>query len=115
MTIEDTLKEREKTHGSFRKYSNIAHGIKSSMRGFGYGPLGVWNTNYSTNWAQLDHCQREALEMICGKLARILGGDSREPDHWVDIAGYATLVEKELLKERARKTSENNTVGSSAQ
>ena len=30
--------------------------------------------------------------MILHKIGRIVAGDEMEPDHWLDIAGYATLV-----------------------
>jgi hypothetical protein len=42
--------------------------------------------------------QKEALEMICHKMARILNGNPNEHDHWHDISGYSTLVAN-LLKE----------------
>jgi hypothetical protein len=38
--------------------------------------------------------QREALDMILHKIARIVNGNPNETDHWHDIAGYATLVEQ---------------------
>lgn len=34
--------------------------------------------------------------MIAVKIARILVGDCNHPDHWHDIAGYATLVADRL-------------------
>ncbi len=34
--------------------------------------------------------------MIAHKIASILAGDPNEIDHWRDIAGYATLIVKEL-------------------
>ena len=34
--------------------------------------------------------------MIAHKIGRILAGDPNHIDHWLDIAGYATLVAKEL-------------------
>ena len=34
--------------------------------------------------------------MIAHKLGRICAGDPDFPDHYKDIAGYATLVAKEL-------------------
>ena len=36
--------------------------------------------------------QREALAMVCLKIARILNGDPNHIDNWADIAGYAQLV-----------------------
>jgi len=40
--------------------------------------------------------QREALEMIAHKIARIINGDPNYADSWVDIAGYAKLVSDRL-------------------
>jgi hypothetical protein len=34
--------------------------------------------------------------MICSKLARLACGDADHVDSWHDIAGYATLVVKDL-------------------
>ena len=39
---------------------------------------------------------RESLEMIEHKIARIISGNAYEPDHWLDIMGYAALVLREL-------------------
>ncbi|CAB4172042.1 hypothetical protein UFOVP1552_8 [uncultured Caudovirales phage] len=39
---------------------------------------------------------RESVHMIQQKIARILSGDPFEPDHWMDIEGYARLVSIEL-------------------
>ena len=47
----------------------------------------------------MDDDQREALEMIAHKIARILNGDPNYADNWIDIAGYATLVANRLEKE----------------
>jgi hypothetical protein len=47
-------------------------------------------------WARLDSDQKEALEMIVHKIARILNGDPNYADSWVDIAGYAKLVADRL-------------------
>jgi hypothetical protein len=44
------------------------------------------------NWHKLAPYQKEAIEMICHKLGRILCGNPDTPDHWLDIAGYATLA-----------------------
>lgn len=40
--------------------------------------------------------QWEALEMIVHKMGRIVNGNPNKIDHWVDIAGYATLVADRL-------------------
>lgn len=85
MTIETTLQERGKTHGDFTENSAISQRVKSMMRS-------------AENWRRLEDYQREALEMTAHKIGRILAGDPNQTDHWHDIAGYATLVEKALHK-----------------
>jgi hypothetical protein len=47
-------------------------------------------------WKRLSMGQREALEMLAHKVARILAGDCNHRDHWMDIGGYAELVVREL-------------------
>lgn len=85
MDIHDTLAKREKTHGSFRSHAQLSQYLKEILQ------------ERTKAWAQLHPYQREALEMICHKMARIINGNPNEVDHWVDIAGYATLV-ADILK-----------------
>jgi hypothetical protein len=47
-------------------------------------------------WAKLPAEMKEALDMIQHKAARILTGDPRHLDHWVDIGGYAARVAEAL-------------------
>lgn len=68
------LVEREKTHGNFRNVGAIAQAIKC-----------IYSNPY------LPYTQAEALDMIATKIARILCGDPKTKDHWIDIAGYAKL------------------------
>ena len=82
MSIEKTLKQREKTHGKFKTHAQISQELKSVLWKHGYQELTP------------DQC--EALEMICHKIARILNGNANTHDHWHDIAGYSTLVAEEL-------------------
>ena len=83
MNIEDTLTERQKTHGSFRTHAAISQVLTGVMRS-------------RQGWEKLEDDQREALEMIAHKVARILNGNPDTHDHWHDIAGYATLVADRL-------------------
>ena len=82
--LEKTLKDRQQTHGDFKTHAEISQKLKSVL----------WQHDYQG----LSHHQCEALEMICHKIARILNGNPNTHDHWHDIAGYATLVAKELEK-----------------
>lgn len=86
MTVEETIAGRESSHGSFVARSEVAQRLQAEMRGTG-------------GWAKLTAPQRQALVEISGKISRILcGGDANNPDHWHDIAGYATLAEESLPK-----------------
>lgn len=85
MSIEATLSERAATHGNFKSHAVISQDLKDVMR-------------CSENWQALKPYEREALEMIAHKIARVLNGNASFADHWHDIAGYATLVEKTLGK-----------------
>lgn len=77
------LEDRAKTHGSFEDVATTAQHLKRLFSSY-------------FNVKVMPNTQREALAMIATKLARILNGDSNDPDHWIDIAGYATLVANEL-------------------
>ena len=82
-TIEKILAERGKTHGDFGTHAAITDAIKYHMHN-------------SSKWSYLSPTQREALDMTAHKIGRILAGDPDHKDHWDDIAGYTTLVAKEL-------------------
>jgi len=83
--IKNVLDEREETHGDFGQVSDIAQSLKHEMRGRGYPGYGKL-----TSW------QCEALDMIASKIARILSGNASEPDHWLDIEGYARLARERI-------------------
>jgi hypothetical protein len=82
MTIQKTLKQRQKTHGDFATHAAISQELKAVL----------WKHDFQG----LAPNQCEALEMICHKIARILNGNPDTHDHWHDIAGYATLVADRL-------------------
>jgi len=77
------LQQREGTHGLYSEVCSVSQGIKMTMQ------IGV-------NWKDLKAEQRESLEMIANKIGRILSGNSDFLDHWQDIAGYASLIVKEM-------------------
>lgn len=83
--IEETLKERQNTHGPFTGNSFTSQELKQIMR-------------MSPNWSKLSPHQREAIDMTCHKFGRILHGDPNYHDHWHDIIGYIRLVEQDLEK-----------------
>lgn len=84
--IKEVLKQRGDRYGSYSTQSFIAQDLKSFMRDL-------------TGWNRLAVDQKESLEMIAHKIARILNGDPNYDDSWVDIAGYATLIAKRLQAE----------------
>ena len=77
------LDEREKTHGDFAKVARAATDLKHSFR---------------RSPGRMTDIQREALDLIATKLARIVCGDPNVRDHWEDIAGYANLVVRDLRR-----------------
>lgn len=81
-TVENILNEREKTHGDFALNAEIAQHLRAFFRVYGFDGF--------------TPVEREALDMIALKLSRVLSGQSGCKDHWVDIAGYATLVANRL-------------------
>lgn len=79
------LNEREKTHGSFDANAQVMQELKQVVRG-------------TSGWARLKDTQREALDMICHKIGRILCGNPDFKDHWTDLSGYAKLIEERCEK-----------------
>lgn len=89
--INDTLNDREQTHGSYVQVANLTQALLMSM-------------SYSKNWEELFPIQKEALHMIAVKIARILEGNADEVDHWHDVSGYSALVERFLTQARPGST-----------
>jgi hypothetical protein len=89
--LQDTLNERQKTHGDFSDNAVVMQQLKNILR-------------QSVNWpwphgrpaSELTPVQCEALDMICHKIGRIITGNPNEPDHWLDIEGYARLARERL-------------------
>lgn len=81
--IEGILDRREARYGGFRNNCRIAQGMKLLVQS-------------GSQWGELAPFQQEALHHILSKISRIVCGDVLYKDNWTDIAGYATLVEKEL-------------------
>lgn len=69
------LQERSATHGDFEHYAAVAQSLKAALAG-------------GERWAHMPSAQREALEAVMGKLARIVTGDPDFLDHYRDIVGY---------------------------
>jgi len=88
--VNEMLAGREARYGSFEGHAKIAQGLKAVM-------------HERSGWDGLADDQKEALEMIQHKIARILNGDPNYLDNWIDIAGYATMVANRLEKEDNHK------------
>lgn len=86
MTVDDTLNTREHTHGDYADTALVSQQLKAFFK------------NYMTVDIELNHVMTESLDMIATKLARILVGDCGHADSWHDVAGYAQLVERTLLR-----------------
>jgi hypothetical protein len=86
-SIDSTLAERGGRYGVFSEQARIAQGLKRAMAS-------------GRNWGRLADDQREALDMLANKMARILNGDPDYHDSWHDIIGYTKLV-ADRLEEQA--------------
>lgn len=83
MELDDILKDRGEQYGEFDKLAEISQDLKEVI-------------GCTAGWEHLAVDQREALEMVAHKIARILNGDPERADTWIDIAGYAKLVADRL-------------------
>jgi hypothetical protein len=81
--VDKTLSERGSVYGEFKDISEIYNALKKVV---------------DTNNGKLSPIHKTALDMIMQKISRVLNGDPNYIDNWHDIAGYATLVVKELEK-----------------
>lgn len=90
VNVNEILNQRENTHGKFSNHAKISQDFKTILH---YSDI--------EKWESLNYDQREALDMIVHKIARILNGDADYVDHWADIAGYSTLVANSLAKENS--------------
>jgi hypothetical protein len=90
--LNETLSTRATTHGDFEDNSYVMQHLKTFLRDH-------------PGWEKLSNYQCEALDMICHKIGRILCGNPNFPDHWLDVAGYAQLVENILTTGKSHPSS----------
>lgn len=88
--VNEMLAGRESRYGSFQGHARISQDLKAVM-------------HERSGWDRLKPDQREALEMVQHKVARILNGDPNYLDNWIDLVGYAQLVVNRLEKEDNHK------------
>jgi hypothetical protein len=88
--LDKLLTTRHYTHGDYADQSLITENLIMMM---------AWNgEGQQSRWQAMTPAQRHALTLIATKIGRILAGDPDFRDHWVDIAGYATLVADRCTK-----------------
>ena len=85
MDIENTLEQRGNNYGDYREVAFTAQEMKLALR-------------RTKSWPHMEAYMQESLDMMCNKMSRIVNGNPYYDDSWVDIAGYATLVVKQLEK-----------------
>lgn len=88
--VDETLTTRAQSYGKFKDGAELMQSLKRSMAAHA--------AKHDKTFAD---DQWEALEMIVHKMGRIVNGNPDVVDHWVDIAGYATLI-ADRLEGRAR-------------
>jgi hypothetical protein len=84
MDVQETLAQRQGTHGSFKANAECAQGLCSLMQ-------------QQQNWKDMPAVHCEALEAIQRKIARLVCGNSFNVDSVRDIIGYAQLYMNDLL------------------
>lgn len=88
--VNSILDVRANNYGKFKDGAELMQAIKRTMAAHA--------AKHDKTFAD---DQWEALEMIVHKIGRIVNGNPDVTDHWVDIAGYATLI-ADRLEGRAR-------------
>jgi hypothetical protein len=83
--VNKTLDTRAQSYGKFKDGAALMQAIKREL-----------SAHAAKHGKTFADDQWEALEMIVHKMGRIVNGDPNVVDHWVDIAGYATLVADRL-------------------
>lgn len=81
--ITEVLAQRGSRYGKFTGHAKITRQLKKVM----------WE---HPGWMKLDDDMCEALEMVAHKIGRILNGDPKYADSWVDLGGYSKLVADRL-------------------
>jgi hypothetical protein len=77
-SIDATLAQRGDRYGSFGDHAGLSQALQLQI--------------FLHKEQDYTPAMREAITMICHKLARIANGDPYYDDSWRDIAGYAQLV-----------------------
>ena len=84
ISVKETLAERGTRYGEFESHAKLSQLLQQEI--------------FMHKTQDYTPAMREAIQMICHKLARVANGDPFYDDSWRDIAGYAQLVVDELNK-----------------
>lgn len=87
-SIDKILQERGNRYGPFEMHAEISQILKEYLQAL-------------PGWSNLEPFQRESMDMIAHKIARISNGDPAYVDSWRDIEGYAKLVADILERQQA--------------
>ena len=75
---------RDDQHGGMDAVGGVAQQMKAAIRS-------------GRNWTRLSCGEKEALDMICHKIGRVMSGaDPHDQQHWEDLAGYPIAVMREM-------------------
>lgn len=83
--MSELLEQRGQNYGDFSGTANISQSLKNAVKN-------------SVQYDSLKPFQKESIEMILHKIARILNGNPNYIDSWKDIIGYSQLVVDRLNK-----------------
>ena len=88
-SIDAILKERGNRYGNYQDFSETSQTLKEFVRTL-------------SGWDRLKSYQKESIDMILHKMARIINGDPDYVDSWRDMEGYAKLV-VDILERRQNR------------
>lgn len=86
--LDAVLEIRELHYGAYSKFCANVQAFKK-----------VISRGIDASHHEFTDAQKETLDMIAHKIARIITGDPNYIDSWLDIAGYAQKQVQELEKE----------------
>lgn len=88
--INNVLKQRGKIYGSYAKNAKLSQKLKDIIRD-------------DISHTYIPYEQREALDNILQKIARIINGDTFYEDNWIDIIGYSQLALDAIREAKLRQ------------
>ncbi len=77
------LVERGNKHGDFTHGAQFTQDVMDILTA-------------QTNWRCLKAFEKEGIHMIVHKMQRVLSGDYRYDDHWLDVEGYARVIRQRI-------------------